>query len=227
MYGDQLNRAHKRRTSDVRPEGVQMYWSWLRLAAAAAALSGVLAGYIVNVDRATRQGQDLGLVLANYFSLFTIVSTILTIVALTAAAIWSMAHPGHVTRAVRRSRSASAWSPGPVLLLGVVFNVLLRGAPSGRRAERLRRDRPAGLVRDRDAARRAAAVPPRRPDLRDAATRPARGGVSPCLAGYPLMWMLYTMVRGELTPDPSGAATLVVPLPVPRSARSPAGRARS
>ena len=83
-----------------------MHWSWLRLAAAVAGLTGVVAGFIVNVDRATRQGQDLGLVLANYFSLFTIVSTILTATALTAAAVVDSA--ASRTRHASRSESHSA-----------------------------------------------------------------------------------------------------------------------
>jgi hypothetical protein len=70
-----------------------MHWSWMRLAAAGMGVSAVAAGYIVNVDRATRQGQSLSLVLANYFSMFTIVSTLLCAGALAAAATWSRMHP--------------------------------------------------------------------------------------------------------------------------------------
>ena len=56
-----------------------MRWVWSRVAAAIAACSGVVAGLLVNIDRGLREEQILGDVLANYFSLFTIVSSILCI----------------------------------------------------------------------------------------------------------------------------------------------------
>ena len=71
-----------------------MRWVWFRVAAAIAAFSGVVAGLLVNIDRGMREGQILGDVLANYFSLFTIVSSILSMVVLTVAARWTLRHPG-------------------------------------------------------------------------------------------------------------------------------------
>ncbi len=188
-----------------------MYWSWLRLAAGAAALSGVVAGYVVNVDRATRQGQDLGLVLANYFSLFTIVSSILTVVALTAAAMWSMQHPGTSREPFGVALGLAAVT-GPVVLLGVVFNVLLRGAPSGVALS----DSPGIALMDSYATEVLHVALPLYliVDLVFAARR--RGlpwwtlGV---LVAYPVVWIFYTMVRGELTSDPSGATQWWYPYP--------------
>ena len=76
-----------------------MQWTWFRIGAAVTALSGVVAGFVVNVDRAAREGQTLGVVMANYFSLFTIISTLLSVAALIAAAAWAIRHPGpHVSR---------------------------------------------------------------------------------------------------------------------------------
>ena len=195
-----------------------MHWSWMRLAAGAAGLSGVVAGFIVNVDRATRQGQDLGLVLANYFSLFTIITTMLSVVALTAAAVVVDAAPRHVTRTIRRSRSALAVVTGPMLLLGIVYNVLLRGLPS----EVALADAPGIAFLDHWAIEVLHVVLPiyLLVDLLFATRR--RGLPWKTLfviVGYPLAWITYTMIRGELTPDPSGSNPLVVPLPVPRPAR--------
>ena len=107
-----------------------MHWSWFRIAAAVTALSGIVAGFIVNIDRASRGEQDLELVLVNYFSLFTIVSSLLSVVALVAAATWSQRHPG-TTREPLGIALGLAAVAGPVLLLGIVYNVLLRDAPSG------------------------------------------------------------------------------------------------
>ena len=188
-----------------------MHWSWLRLATAVVGLSGVVAGYIVNVDRATRQGQDLGLVLANYFSLFTIITTILTATALTVAAVWSLQHRDS-TREPFGIALGIAVVTGPMMLLGVVFNVLLRGAPSGAALTRFAGDRVPGLLRHRDAACGAAAVPPRRPALRDTTSRPAV--VDACGAGrLPAGLDRLHDAAGELTPDPSGAPTYWYPYP--------------
>jgi len=188
-----------------------MYWSWLRIAGATAGLSGVVAGYVVNVDRATRQGQDLGLVLANYFSLFTIVSTILTAVALTVAASWSMHHPGS-SREPFRIALALALVTAPVLLLGVVFNVLLRGAPAGAALS----DSPGIALMDAYATEMLHVVLPLYLviDLAFATRRRALPWWTLAVfVVYPLIWVFYTMVRGALTPDPSGATPWWYPYP--------------
>ena len=106
-----------------------MHWSWLRIIAAITGFSGVVAGFIVNVDRAARQGHGLGDVLANYFSLFTIVSTLLGMVALLVAASWGMRHPGTGREPLGIALALAAVT-GPVLLLGLVYNALLRGLPA-------------------------------------------------------------------------------------------------
>ncbi len=180
-----------------------MHWSWIRLAAGAAGLSGVVAGFIVNVDRATREGKDLGLVLANYFSLFTIVTTTLSIVALTAAAVWSMRHPG-TSREPFAVALGLAVVTGPMLLLGVVFNVLLRGGPS----ELALADAPAISFLDHWATEVLHVVLPLYllVDLLFATRR--RGLPWKTLfviVGYPIAWITYTMIRGELISDPFGS----------------------
>ena len=188
-----------------------MHWAWLRLAAAVAGLSGVVAGFIVNVDRATRQGQDLGLVLANYFSLFTIITTILTATALTVAATWSMRHPGS-SREPFGIALGIAVVTGPMMLLGVVFNVLLRGAPS----EVALADSPTIAMLDSYATEMLHVVLPLYllVDLLFATRRRGLPWWSlAVLVGYPLVWIVYTMLRGELTPDPSGVAAYWYPYP--------------
>ncbi|MCW3492954.1 Pr6Pr family membrane protein [Microbacterium sp. SSM24] len=183
----------------------------MRLAAAGMGVSAVAAGYIVNVDRATRQGQSLALVLANYFSMFTIVSTLLSAGALAAAATWTRMHPER-TREPLGVALALAITTGPVLLLGVVYNVLLRGVPSEVAAadsagiamldtyavEVLHVIIPLYLLVDLLFARRRRGLP---------------WWSLPVLTVYPLTWLLYTMVRGELVVDPSGAAAWWYPYP--------------
>lgn len=188
-----------------------MPWSWMRLAAGAVGLSGIAAGYVVNVDRATRQGGDIAVVLANYFSLFTIVSTIVGIVALAAAAAWSRLHSGS-SREPLGIALALAVVTGPILLLGVVYNVLLRGAPSA-----LALGDSAGIaLLDSYAVEVLHVVLPLYfvADLLFATRR--RGlpwwsiGV---IAGYPILWLLHTMVRGEFVADPFGSTAWWYPYP--------------
>jgi hypothetical protein len=188
-----------------------MHWSSMRLAAAGLGVSAVAAGYIVNVDRATRQGQSLALVLANYFSMFTIVSTLLCAGALAAAATWARLHPER-TREPLGIALALAATAGPVLLLGVVYNVLLRGVPS----EVAAADSAVIAMLDAYAVEALHVVLPLYV-LADLLFAPRRRGLPwwalPVLAAYPLSWLLYTMVRGELVSDPSGIAAWWYPYP--------------
>jgi hypothetical protein len=188
-----------------------MHWSWMRLAVAGMGVSAVAAGYIVNVDRAMRQGQSLTLVLANYFSMFTIVSTLLCAGALAAASTWARMHPER-TREPMGIALALAVTSGPVILLGIVYNALLRGVPS----EVAAADSPGIAMLDTYAVEILHVVVPLYlvVDLLFATRRRGLPWWSlPVLTVYPLTWLLYTMVRGELVVDPSGAAAWWYPYP--------------
>lgn len=188
-----------------------MHWSSMRLAAAGLGVSAVAAGYIVNVDRAMRQGQSLTLVLANYFSMFTIVSTLLCAGALASAAMWARMHPER-TQEPLTIALALAVTTGPVLLLGVVYNVLLRGVPS----EVAAADSAGIAMLDTYAIEALHVIVPLYllVDLLFATRRRGLPWWSlSILVVYPLSWLLYTMVRGELVVDPSGAAGWWYPYP--------------
>lgn len=188
-----------------------MHWSWMRSAAAGMGVSAVAAGYIVNVDRATRQGQSLALVLANYFSMFTIVSALLSAGALFAAATWARMHPER-TREPLGIALALAAVTGPMLLLGIVYNVLLRGVPS----EVAAADSPGIALLDTYAIEVLHVVLPLY-FLADLLFATRRRGLAwwglPVLLVYPLLWLMYTMTRGELVADPSGVADWWYPYP--------------
>lgn len=188
-----------------------MKWTVVRAATVIVALSGVVAGFIVNVDRATRQGQDAGLVLANYFSLFTVCSAILTIAVLTAAIVWTLRHRDARTESFGVALGL-AMVTGPVLLLGIVFNVLLRGAPTAEAladsagihfldmwaTEILHVVLPLLLLLDLFFAPRRRALP---------------WSTLGAIAAYPILWLGYTMVRGAVTPTPDGSASTWYPYP--------------
>jgi len=188
-----------------------MRWAWFRIAAAVTALSGVVAGFIVNFDRATREAQDLELVLVNYFSLFTIVSSLLSAVALIVAASWSMRHPG-TSREPLAIAIAVAAVAAPVLLLGLVYNILLRNAPSG-----IALDDTAGIaLLDSYAVEVLHVVLPIYFVL-DLLLAPRRRGLSwrwlAAFVVYPLGWTLYTMVRGLRVVNPDGSTEWWYPYP--------------
>ena len=188
-----------------------MYWVWIRIAAAVTALSGVVAGFIVNVDRAARQGQDLGAVLANYFSLFTIISSLLSVVVLVAAATWWQRHPGTSPEPLRIALGMAAVA-GPVILLGLVFNALLRGLPS----EVALGDSAGIALLDSYATDVLHVVMPLYFVL-DLLLAPRKRGLPwwslGVIVGYPLAWTAYTMIRGELVANPDGSTAWWYPYP--------------
>ncbi|MDQ7876873.1 Pr6Pr family membrane protein [Microbacterium sp. QXD-8] len=188
-----------------------MYWSWFRIVAAITGFSGVVAGFIVNVDRAARQGQGLGDVLANYFSLFTIASTLLGMVTLLIAASWGMRHPGTGREPLGIALALAAVT-GPVLLLGLVYNVLLRGLP----APVALGDSVGIAMLDTYAAEVLHVVLPIY-FIRDLVLAPRRRGLPwwslAVLVGYPLSWTTYTMIRGERVASPDGTTAWWYPYP--------------
>ena len=180
-----------------------MRWVWFRVAAAIAASSGIVAGLLVNIDRGMREGQVLGDVLANYFSLFTIVSSILSIVVLTVAARWMMRHPGSSPEPVGIAMAIAAVT-GPVILLGIVFNVLLRGDPAPIAAT------DPGWVSFMDSwATETLHVVLPIYFLLDLLFAGRRRGLPwwslAVIVSYPLVWATYTMSRGERVPNPDGS----------------------
>ena len=188
-----------------------MRWSWFRIAAAVIALSGIVAGFIVNIDRASRESQDLELVLVNYFSMFTIVSALLSVIALVAAATWAQRHPG-TTREPLGIALGLAAVAGPLLLLGIVYNVLLRDAPSG-----IALGDTAGIRLLDSYAVEVLHVALPIYFVLDLLLAPRRRGLPwwslAVIVSYPLGWTAYTMVRGLRVSNPDGSTSWWYPYP--------------
>lgn len=181
-----------------------MRWSIVRLFAVIVGVTGIAAGFIVNVDRAVREGWNIALVLSNYFSLFTIVTTILCVVALTAALVWVRGAPRGAVEP-RRITLPLAVATGPMLLLGVVFNALLRGEPT----EAALGDAAGIHLMDVWATEALHVVLPLLL-VADLLFAPRRRGLGwralPLLVAYPIVWLGYTLLRATVTPDPTGAS---------------------
>lgn len=188
-----------------------MGWAWGRAVAALAAVSGVAAGLVVNIDRAVRQGQVLGDVLANYFSLFTILTALLASLVLLFAAMWVMRHPESRREPVSVALAVAAVA-GPVILLGLVYNVLLRGLP----ASVAMHDSAGIATLDIYASEMLHVVLPLY-FLVDVLFATRRRGLPwwslAVIVAYPLGWTGYTMVRGELVANPDGSAAWWYPYP--------------
>ncbi|HEU5223966.1 MAG TPA: Pr6Pr family membrane protein [Candidatus Lumbricidophila sp.] len=186
-------------------------WLVLRAATAGLATLGVLAGLIVNIDRAGRERQDLALVLANYFSFFTILTALCTAVSLTVAVVWWARHPDAPTES-RGIAIALLTVTSAVILVGVVYNVLLRGVPSAI-AET---DPPMISLLDRFTIEALHVGLPMLLII-DLVFAPRRRVVGwwalAILTGYPVLWTAYTMVRGGLVPDPDGSKSYWYPYP--------------
>ncbi|WES63651.1 Pr6Pr family membrane protein [Microbacter sp. GSS18] len=179
-----------------------MIWATMRIAAAVLAASGWIAGFVVNVSRAQRFDEDLGLVIMNYFSFLTIFTTLLTVIILTVAGVWDLRHPGTSPEPFAVALSV-AMVTAPAILIGVVYNILLRGLPS----EAALTDPPLIYFCDRWAIEVMHVVLPLYllADLLFASRRRALPWWSlSVLVGYPLVWTVYTMIRGELVVSPDG-----------------------
>lgn len=186
-------------------------WAWLRIAVAGVALSGVLAGLVVNIDRASRLGQDMGLVLANYFSLLTVTMSLLSAAVLLAAVAWDLRNPGTTPEPLRITLAMAAVA-APILIVGLVYNLLLRGPSIGVALG----DSVGILLLDEYAVEVMHVVLPLFFVL-DILFAPRRGTLPwwslAVMVGYPLTWVTYTLVRGELVGNPDGSAPWWYPYP--------------
>ncbi|MDL9980521.1 Pr6Pr family membrane protein [Microbacterium candidum] len=189
-----------------------MSWSSWRIVAASIAITGVVAGGVVDVARGFRLGEDMGLVVADYFSYFTVVSVISTIVVLFIAA---RPHGPLATPDGMESPAlavALATTSTAMIILSIVYNTMLRGLPlvlatpdpawvaflDRWSEETMHVVLPAYLVID-------VLFAPRRRRL----TWRALIGI----VGIPLGWALYTMVRGPLVDAPDGSTRYWYPYP--------------
>ncbi len=189
-----------------------MSWSRWRITAAAVAGTGVVAGGTVDVARGIRLDEDLALVVANYVSFFTVVSVVSTIVVLLVAARprGPLATPDGVESAPLAVGLATTTTA--MIILAIVYNAMLRGLP----LELATPDPGWVTFLDRWATETMHVVLPLYlvVDLIWAPRRRRLGWTSLTgIVGIPLVWALYTMVRGPLVTAPDGATPYWYPYP--------------
>ena len=138
-------------------------------------------------------------------------SSLLSVIALLAAATWAQRHPGTSREPLGIALGLAAVA-GPVLLLGIVYNILLRGDPSG-----IALGDTAGIaLLDEYAVEVLHVVLPIYFVL-DLLFAPRRRGLPwwslATFLGYPIVWIVYTMVRGLRVANPDGSTAWWYPYP--------------
>ncbi|MDQ4213113.1 Pr6Pr family membrane protein [Microbacterium capsulatum] len=182
----------------------QSSWRILRIIASCLAITGVITGGVVNIARGVRMSQDMVLVVENYFSFFTIVSTIATIVTFLIAARRNgpLATADGVESAPLAI--ALATTSTAMIILGVVYNALLRSLPLD-----LATPDPwwvTFLDRWSLEVLHVALLAYVVVDVLFAPRRRRLGWLSlVAIVGIPLLWAAYTMIRGPLVPAPDAS----------------------
>lgn len=185
----------------------QRAWSFVRLVGAALILAAVVHQLIITVENAlaatTPHGSHLPTVLANFVSFFTIESNLLAVVALLLAGIWGL-RAGADEREPRGLGILLACASTYMITTGIVYNALLRGIelPQGSTVgwanEMMHLVGPLLLLAD-------VLLAPGRAPLRKRTVA--------VIAAFPVVWAVYTLVRGPLVVSPSTGLPYWYPYP--------------
>jgi hypothetical protein len=183
------------------------WWPYLRIAAAVLAAAAIIAQLIRTLEIAgaatTEWGAHLPTVIANFFSFFTIESNVLAVVALACGGFWALAHRGS-TAEPRWLAILLMCASTYMIVTGVVYNLLLRGIelPQGSTVgwsnEVLHVVIPIIMLAD-------VLFAPRRRSLGWSAV-----GIA---AIFPIVWVIYTLIRANLVIAPASGKPSWYPYP--------------
>lgn len=183
------------------------WWPYLRIAAAVLAAAAIIAQLIRTLEIAhaatTEWGAHLPTVIANFFSFFTIESNVLAVVALACGGFWALAHRG-TTAEPRWLAILLMCTSTYMIVTGVVYNLLLRGIelPQGSTVgwsnEVLHVVIPIILLAD-------VLFAPRRRGL--------GWGAVGIAAIFPIVWVIYTLIRANLVIAPASGKPSWYPYP--------------
>lgn len=182
-------------------------WPYLRIAAALLALTAItrqLSLEIVTAREATTDwGSDVPTAVSNYLSFFTVLSGLITVVALLVGAGWMLRTRRENHTEPRGLAVLLAYASTYMITTGIVYNLLLRGIPSHSATEAWTGEvmhvvLPTVMLVD-------VLFAPRRRSL---------GWRTALLAVvFPLTWGGYTLVRAPLITDPFSGAPYWYPYP--------------
>jgi len=180
-------------------------WTIARAAMAALTVAAIVAQLVQSVSGAIDAGRHVATIITNFFSFFTILSNVLSVVALGWAAIWFWTRGR--SREIPEPRSlavALACATSYMIVTGIVYNVLLRGIPLPQGTtvpwsnEVLHVVGPIVLLAD-------LFLGPRR--------RPLPWRAIAEVLVLPVVWVVYTLVRGPLTTNPNTGEPYWYPYP--------------
>ena len=188
----------------LRSPSWSLTWSVLRIVMAAVIIAAIVAQLIASVTRTADSGGDVGTVVVNFFSFFTILSNLIAAIVLVWAAgsFWRR-RPGEPESTALATVLACASTY--MVITGIVYNTLLRqivleqgSLPVPWSNEVLHLIGPLFLFID-------VFVGPGRRALRWSAT----GAV----LAFPIAWVAYTLVRGPLVTNPASGDAWWYPYP--------------
>lgn len=166
-------------------------WSILRLVAAAVIASGVIAQAVRSISSAA--AADVGTVTANFFSFFTILSNVSSLVTIAVAGVLGLVAKGSWTEP-RGLGVVLACVSTYMIVTGVVYNTLLRGIPLPQGVTVLWANEVLHVVGPVLL-------------LADVLFAPGRRRLPWttiwAVVSFPIVWVVYTMVRGPLVTNPT------------------------
>ncbi len=168
-------------------------WGLLRIAVALLILAAIVAQASVTFGGAIDAHRDLGTTIVNFFSFFTILSNALSVIVLTVAGVWMLRERGSDAPEPRGLAVVLVSVSTYMIITGIVYNVLLRNIPLpqgttvGWSNEVLHVVGPAFLLIDVIVRVR---------------HRSLSWGALGVVVAFPIVWSVYTMIRGVLVTNP-------------------------
>lgn len=179
-------------------------WSVLRLAAAGLIAAAVVAQLVRSVSSAIGAGRDVATIVTNFFSFFTILSNVSTVIVLVIAGLWCLTHGRGEAAEPAGLAVALACVTTYMIITGIVYNTLLRGIDLEPGAvvpwsnEVLHLVGPVFM-------------------LADLFVGPLRRALSWhslwAVVAFPIAWVVYTMLRGPLITNPGTGDPFWYPYP--------------
>jgi hypothetical protein len=187
---------------------MKTWWPYVRIVGSALAVAAIVAQLTRSLEIAraseTDYGRHLPTVVANFFSFFTIESNVLAAVALAIGGVWALRQKSDATPEPQWLAVLLVCASTYMIVTGVVYNLLLRGialpqgATVGWSNEVLHVVIPIVMLAD-------VLFAPRRRTVTWSAV-----GIA---AIFPIVWVVYTLVRANLVIAPASGNAWWYPYP--------------
>jgi hypothetical protein len=189
----------------TRTRGWATVWTVLRLAMAGVTVAAISAQLAKSIGTAIELGRDVPTTIANFFSFFTILSNAAAAVVLAGIALWYLFKGRRTDAEPHGLAVALACVSTYMIITGIVYNTLLRGielpqgsAPIPWSNEVLHLIGPIFLLLDVFLGPLRRALPWR---------------TLWAVVAFPIVWVIYTMIRGPLVTNPVSGDPFWYPYP--------------